>query len=63
MKCQSIVALPDTILQLRIGYALDSFSATYDHLLNAGFSQRQVSRRTLVSKKNYRRKRIYDPFP
>lgn len=46
----------------RIGYAPDSFSATYDHLLKAGFSRSEIVAAGLGVQKELTDERIYDRF-
>ncbi|MBP9773438.1 MAG: DNA primase [Candidatus Peribacteraceae bacterium] len=50
------------IATFRIGYAPDSFSATYDHLLKAGFSRSEIVTAGLGVQKELSEERIYDRF-
>ncbi len=48
--------------QFGIGYAPDSFSETYDHLLKAGFSRAEIIASGLGVQKEISEQRIYDRF-
>jgi DNA primase len=48
--------------QFGIGYAPDSFSETYDHLLKAGFSRKEIVGAGLGVQKDLGEERIYDRF-
>ncbi len=48
--------------QFGIGYAPDSFSETYDHLLKAGFSRLEIIASGLGVQKEISEERIYDRF-
>ncbi len=46
----------------QLGVAPDSFSATYDHLLKAGFSRKEIQNAGLGIQKDIQDERIYDRF-
>lgn len=46
----------------RIGFAPDSFDATYTHLLKAGFSRKEILSAGLGIQKELKEERIYDRF-
>lgn len=50
------------IAEWKIGYAPDSFSITYEHLLKAGFSRSEILAAGLGVQKELREERIYDRF-
>ena len=50
------------IEQFELGYAPDSFSATYEHLLKKGFSRKEVMAAGLGVQKELKEERIYDRF-
>lgn len=47
---------------LNLGFAPDSFSATYDHLLKAGYSRKEIQTAGLAVQKDIRDEKIYDRF-
>jgi DNA primase len=53
---------PDLMKQFGIGYAPDSFSETYDHLLKKGFSRSEIVASGLGIQKELKEERIYDRF-
>ncbi len=52
----------ELIAQFGIGYAPDSFSETYDHLLKSGFSRKEIVGAGLGIQKELNEERIYDRF-
>ena len=55
--------VPDELIQtFGIGYAPDSFSETYDHLLKAGYSRLDIVSSGLGVQKDLNEERIYDRF-
>lgn len=55
--------VPDELIQkFQIGYAPDSFSETYDHLLRSGFSRSEIVAAGLGVQKELQDSRIYDRF-
>ena len=55
--------VPAELLErFQIGYAPDSFSATYDHLLKQGFSRTEIVAAGLGVQKELQDQRIYDRF-
>ena len=52
----------ELIEKFELGYAPDSFSATYEHLLKAGFSRSEILRAGLGVQKDLQDERIYDRF-
>lgn len=53
---------PEQIALFEIGMAPDSFSATYEHLLKAGFSRKEILAAGLGVQKELHEERIYDRF-
>ncbi len=54
--------LPEFIQKFSIGYAPDSFDATYTHLLKKGFSRSEILKAGLGIQKELKEERIYDRF-
>ncbi|MDD3896542.1 MAG: DNA primase [Candidatus Peribacteraceae bacterium] len=52
----------EQIEQFALGYAPDSFSATYEHLLKAGFSKSEIIKAGLGVQKDLKEGKIYDRF-
>ncbi|MDD5469428.1 MAG: DNA primase [Candidatus Peribacteraceae bacterium] len=52
----------EQIEQFAIGYAPDSFSITYEHLLKAGFSKSEIIKAGLGVQKDLKEGKIYDRF-
>lgn len=52
----------EQIAAFELGFAPDSFSATYEHLLRKGFSRKEVLAVGLGVQKDLREERIYDRF-
>ncbi len=52
----------EQIAQFELGYAPDSFTATYEHLLKRGFSRREILAAGLGIQKELKEERIYDRF-
>lgn len=52
----------ELITTFRVGYAPDSFDATYTHLLHAGFSRKEILGAGLGIQKELQEERIYDRF-
>jgi DNA primase len=48
--------------QFQLGFAPDSFSQTYEHLLKQGFSRKEILMAGLGIQKDLREERIYDRF-
>ncbi|MFA6039152.1 MAG: DNA primase [Candidatus Peribacteraceae bacterium] len=48
--------------QFELGFAPDSFSATYEHLLKKGFSRKEILAAGLGIQKELKEERIYDRF-
>lgn len=53
---------PELLEEFCIGYAPDSFDATYTHLLKAGFSRSEILKAGLGIQKELQEERIYDRF-
>lgn len=53
---------PELLEQFQIGYAPDSFNATYDMLLKQGFSRKEIIAAGLGIQKDLKEERIYDRF-
>lgn len=60
LKKRSVPA--EQITQFRIGFAPDSFSATYEHLLKAGFSRQEILAAGMGVQRELQEERIYDRF-
>jgi DNA primase len=52
----------EQIASFKIGYAPDSFSATYDHLLKVGFSRNDIVNSGLAVQRDLGDSRIYDRY-
>ena len=52
----------EQIMQFGIGFAPDSFSTTYEHLLKQGFSRKEIVDASLGIQKDLSEGRIYDRF-
>ncbi len=52
----------EQITQFQIGYAPDSFSATYEYLLKAGFSRQEILAAGMCIQKELSEERMYDRF-
>ena len=53
---------PELLKTFRIGFAPDSFDATYTHLLKEGFSRKEILAAGLGVQKELKEERIYDRF-
>ncbi len=53
---------PEFIEKFQLGYAPDSFSATYEHLLKKGFSRSDIVGSGLGAQKDLKDEKIYDRF-
>jgi DNA primase len=53
---------PEFIEKFQLGYAPDSFSATYEHLLKKGFSRSDIVASGLGAQKDLKDEKIYDRF-
>lgn len=52
----------DQVKQYGLGYAPDSFSKTYEHLLKDGFSKSEIMKAGLGIQKDIKEEKIYDRF-
>ncbi len=53
---------PEQVAEFEVGFAPDSFSATYEHLLKAGFSRKEILAAGIGVQKELHEERIYDRF-
>ncbi len=53
---------PELLAQFELGFAPDSFTATYDHLLKAGFSRSEIIAAGLGVQRELSENKIYDRF-
>ncbi len=52
----------EQIEEFQLGYAPDSFSATYEHLLKSGFSRKEILSAGMAVQRDLQEERMYDRF-